>query len=263
MLFRKTGMPREGECVFCTVTKVQYHSVFAKLDEYERKSGMIHISEISPGRIRNINDYVKEGKVIICKILRINKERGHIDLSLRRVNESQRRAKVEERKQQVIAENIIQSYIQLHKDKNLEIKKLYLEISSPLLKQFPTLYAAFEDVVENDFNLVNAGLDKDLVTELEVIIRERIKPKQVNIISTLSVESYDSNGVDILNSLMKKVVAVNNEQLKVQFLGSGSFKCEITTPDYAQAESIYDEIESVLETELKGSTNTSYTLVRV
>jgi translation initiation factor 2 subunit 1 len=113
MLFQKQGMPQEGDVVFCTVTKVQYHSVFARLDEYDRKSGMIHISEVSPGRIRNINDYVKEGKVVICKVLRINESRGHIDLSLRRVNENQRRAKVEERKHQVIAENILQSYAQL------------------------------------------------------------------------------------------------------------------------------------------------------
>ncbi len=258
MLFVKKGMPSEGECVFCTVTKVQYHSVFASLDEYERKSGMIHISEISPGRIRNINDYVKEGKVVICKILRINKERGHIDLSLRRVNESQRRAKVEERKQQIIAENIVQSYAQLHK---LDVKRTYLDISKLLLESYSTLYAAFEDVVENDVSLAGNGLDKTLAQELEGIIRERIKPKQVSIVATLSLESYESNGVEIINDVMKKVVKVNGEQLKVQFLGSGSFKCEIVTPDYTQAEQIYSDIEAVLKDSVSG--NTSYNLVRV
>ena len=100
MLHKKKGFPNEGDILFCTITKVQYNSVFVTLDEYENKSGMIHISEISPGRIRNIRDYVKEGKVIICKVLRVKKDRGHIDLSLRRVNESQRREKVEARKQE-------------------------------------------------------------------------------------------------------------------------------------------------------------------
>ncbi|MCA9477932.1 MAG: S1 RNA-binding domain-containing protein [Nanoarchaeota archaeon] len=257
MLFQKKGMPQEGDCVFCTVTKVQYHSVFAKLDEYENKSGMIHISEISPGRIRNINEYVKEGKVVICKILRINKERGHIDLSLRRVNESQRRAKVEERKQQIIAENILQSYAQL---KKLDVKKVYKDVSTILLKSFPTLYAAFEDVVENENNLVDVGLDKDLAADLDVIIKERIKPKQVSIIATLSLESYDSDGVDIINGIMKQVVEVS-DHLKVQFLGSGSFKCEIITPDYAQAEEIYKEMETVVSGGIKGH-QTEYTLAR-
>ena len=58
MLYQKKGLPEESELVICTVTKIQYHSVFVKLDEFNH-SGMIHISEISPGRIRNIGDYVK------------------------------------------------------------------------------------------------------------------------------------------------------------------------------------------------------------
>ena len=68
MLYKKQGYPEEEELVLCTVTNVQHHSVFVNIDEYNL-SGMIHISEVSPGRIRNIRDYVKEGKVIVCKVL--------------------------------------------------------------------------------------------------------------------------------------------------------------------------------------------------
>ncbi|MBI2651000.1 hypothetical protein HYX01_00865 [Candidatus Woesearchaeota archaeon] len=52
MLLQKKGFPEEDELVMCTVLKVQYHSVLVGLDEYG-KNGMIHISEVSPGRIRN------------------------------------------------------------------------------------------------------------------------------------------------------------------------------------------------------------------
>ena len=89
MLFKKQGFPEEGELVLCTVTSVQFHSVFVDIDEYG-KGGMIHISEVSPGRIRNIRDFVREGKVIVCKVLKIHPDRGHIDLSLRRVSQAQR-----------------------------------------------------------------------------------------------------------------------------------------------------------------------------
>ena len=90
LLFRKKGLPEEEEIVICEVTKIYQNSVFANIIEYD-KSGMLHISEVSPGRIRNIYDYVKVGKIIICKILSVNKEKGHVDLSLRRVTESQKR----------------------------------------------------------------------------------------------------------------------------------------------------------------------------
>ena len=242
----KTGYPNEGDCVFCTVTKVQYNSVFVTLDEFDRKSGMIHISEVSPGRIRNINDYVKEGKVVICKVLRINKERGHIDLSLRRVNESQRRAKIEERKQQAISENIIKSYAQLH---NLELKPIYGVIAKVILEKYPSLYAAFEDVVENGSSLVNAGLDKSLADELEKLVKERIKPKQVEIEGTLTLTSYEPNGVDIINDLMEKVLTLS-EHLQLRFLGAGRFKIVVVAPEYAVAEKIVSDFENLVETSL-------------
>ena len=108
MLYKKKGMPEESDLVLTTITKIQFHSVFASLDEYEGKTGMIHISEISPGRIRNIFDFVREGKVVVCKVLKINPKLGHIDLSLRRVSEGQRRMKMDEMKQEQLAEKIIE-----------------------------------------------------------------------------------------------------------------------------------------------------------
>jgi len=257
MMHKKTGYPKEGEFLFCTVTKVQYNSVFVSLDEYERKSGMIHISEVSPGRIRNINDYVKEGKVIICKVLRVNKERGHIDLSLRRVNESQRRAKIEERKQQAIAENILKSYAQLH---NLDVQSVYDLIAHVILEKASSLYAAFEDVVENDISLETFGLDKSLAADLEKIIRERIKPKQVEINGTLKIESYESDGVDIVNSLMDSIMKIS-DMLKIRFLGAGRFKIEITAPDYSVAEDLLKKCLSIVDDHLK-NTQTIYSFER-
>jgi translation initiation factor 2 subunit 1 len=42
-----------------------------KIEEYG-KQGLIHISEVSPGRIRNIRDFVKEGKMVVCKVIKID-----------------------------------------------------------------------------------------------------------------------------------------------------------------------------------------------
>ncbi len=100
MAQKKQGFPEENEIVLCTVKKILPHGIFVSLDEYKSQEGLIHISEISPGRVRNIRDFVKEGKRIVCKILRVNKEKNHIDLSLRRVNQAQRINKNTEHKQE-------------------------------------------------------------------------------------------------------------------------------------------------------------------
>jgi translation initiation factor 2 alpha subunit (eIF-2alpha) len=71
----------EGTVVLCTVTKIVGTSVFVKLDDYNKEATII-TSEIAPGRIRNLRDYVVPNKKIVCKILRID-NKGQIDLSLR------------------------------------------------------------------------------------------------------------------------------------------------------------------------------------
>ena len=105
---KKKDYPEEADLVLCTVSKIYPHCVFVNIDDYSGKQGMIHISEVSPGRIRNIHDYVRMGKKVICKVLRVNLEKGHIDLSYRRVTESQRRNKVNELKQEQKAEKIVE-----------------------------------------------------------------------------------------------------------------------------------------------------------
>src|SRR3989344_5517774 len=106
----KKDLPDESEVVICTVKTILKDTIFISLDEYGNKEGLIHISEIAPGRIRNIRDYVKEGKKIVCLVLRVNKEKGHVDLSLRRASKSLRAAKNEsvkkEKKDKKIAAEI-------------------------------------------------------------------------------------------------------------------------------------------------------------
>ena len=69
----------EGEIVLCTVDKIVGTTVFVKI--YDEVDGTIVTSEIAPGRIRNLRNYVVPGKRIVCKILRISGNR--VNLSLR------------------------------------------------------------------------------------------------------------------------------------------------------------------------------------
>jgi translation initiation factor 2 alpha subunit (eIF-2alpha) len=70
-----------GDVVLCTVDRIVGTTVFVHIEG--NGEGSIILSEIAPGRIRNIRDYVVPKKKIICKVLRISGDR--IELSLRRV----------------------------------------------------------------------------------------------------------------------------------------------------------------------------------
>ncbi len=230
MLLKKKGIPEVSELVMCTVTSVQHHSVFCKLDEYENASGMIHISEVSPGRIRNIRDFVREGKVVVCKVLSVNREKGHIDLSLRRVTEAQQRNKTNELKQQQKAEKIVEFVA--HK---LKIKpELLLEtVASAILAHYTSLFACFADVVEGNANLEKYRIPKNIAEELTVTIRQRLKPAEVQIKGMLNLRSFDSEGVEIVREALKKSVS---EGVGLKYIGGGKYSIEVTAPDYKKAE---------------------------
>ena len=233
MYYHKTGFPEEDELVLCTVNNVQYNSVFVKLDDYD-KTGLIHISEVSPGRIRNLRDYVKPGKVIVCKVLRVNSQKGHIDVSLRRVNEAQRRNKVEERKSEQKAEKIIET---LAAHLKVEPKTLYAEIAKSLLPTYEMLTYAFTDVVENEAKLHDTGLDKKYADPLQALVIERIKPKEVSIEGDLTVSSYAIDGLDIVTETLI-AFEKTHENLDTRYLGAGKWRVTITAPEFKEAEEI-------------------------
>jgi translation initiation factor 2 subunit 1 len=234
MLYKKEGMPEEDEIVLCTVTNVQHHSVFAKLDEYG-KSGMIHISEVSPGRIRNLRDYVQVGKKVICKILRIDRVKGHIDLSLRRVSEGKRRKKNEEIKQEQKAEKIIET-VAKKLDKKLE--DVYEAISSKVFEKYEYIFECFNDIVENDFDLKKLGVEEKLADELTGIVKEKIKPAEVQIKGILTLNSTAVDGVEIIRKTLQRAVTIGKGNAEVTYAGAGRYNVVVKAPDYKTAEKI-------------------------
>jgi translation initiation factor 2 subunit 1 len=234
MLHKKTGFPQIDEIVLCTVTNVQYNSVFCSLDEYENKSGMIHISEVSAGRIRNIREYVAEGKKVICKVLNIDRERGHIDLSLRRVGEGQKREKNMTLKQEQRAENIIEH---LAKEQKKDVPAFYAQVAAPILEHYEYLFMAFEDIVEGKFSLKDTALDPKLAKLVEETVKERIKPKQVQIEGVFSITTHAENGLaKVKDALIKAREASKTGEIR--YLGAGKYKITVTAEEFKEAEKL-------------------------
>ncbi len=234
MLFKKQGFPEESELVLCTITSVQFHSVFVNIDDYN-KTGLIHISEVSPGRIRNIRDFVKEGKKIVCKVLRVSREKGHIDLSLRRVNESEKRRKIDEIKRQQNAEKIIEIAAE-----KIGIKKenLYEIISEAAAKRYASLHEFFEQSAADKSLLDSLGMGKDQLKLVEEIIKQRIKPSEVQISGKLKITTYAPNGIDTIKESLKKAEEAAKGEVSINYLGSGLYRFMLKAPDYKKAEKL-------------------------
>lgn len=70
-----------GDVVTGIVTGIQPYGAFVSLSDDTQ--GLIHISEITYGYVRDINDFLQVGQAVKVKVLEIDKKESKISLSLR------------------------------------------------------------------------------------------------------------------------------------------------------------------------------------
>ncbi|MBI2106548.1 translation initiation factor IF-2 subunit alpha [Candidatus Woesearchaeota archaeon] len=235
MLYKKQGLPEVGELVMCTVKKILPHSIFVDIEEYKME-GMIHISEIAPGRIRNLRDHVREGKQIVCKALNIYKEKGHVDLSLRRVNQSQRIKKVTEYKQEQKAEKILENAA---KELKISLEEIYKQAGNLIIEKYGALTPCFYEVVRDEVNLKDLKIPLKIEKVLTEKIKDKIQIPSVSVSSIVKLQSFSGNGIEDIKKTLKHIA---NYQASLSYLGAPNYKLIINAPDYKEAELVLKKI---------------------
>ena len=75
---------KEKDIITAKVTGIQEYGAFVNIDdEYD---GLIHISEISYGFVKNINDYVKIGDKIYAEVINIDSDSNQLRLSIKDID---------------------------------------------------------------------------------------------------------------------------------------------------------------------------------
>ncbi len=244
MFYKKKGLPEEGEYVLCTVKKILFHSVFVELDEYDKKEGMVHISEVSPGRIRNLRDFVEEGKKIICKVLRVRLDKGHVDLSLRRVSIAMKKKKSTEIKQEQKSEKIMELLAQ---KLSTNMKTLYEDFGNKVWEEYGGLNQFFQEVAIGEASLKDFGVPQKYADPLIEILKEKIKPPTVEVEKELELRSEASNGIELIKEALKKSTDLAKEKkynVNISYISAPRYRFKIYASDYKSAEKAIEEITS-------------------
>ena len=76
-----------GDLITATITKLATFGAFARLEE--GVEGLIHVSELTEGRVAHPSHVVKVGDVLTLRILRLEPDRRRLSLSLRRAEPSE------------------------------------------------------------------------------------------------------------------------------------------------------------------------------
>jgi len=231
----KVEFPEEGELVVSTVKNVKTFGAFVSLDEYEGKEGFIHITEVASGWIKYIRDYVREGQKIVCKVLRVDVSKGHVDLSLKQVNEHQRRAKIQQWKNEQKADKLL-SFVAERLNTQVEI--CYDKFGYELVEKFGTLHKAFEECVVDEKTLEREGFKGDWTKEFVQVAKDNIVPPFVQIDGVLELTCFARDGIELIKKALVDIEekGTGTTTVKVQCVGAPRYRVVVRATDYKIAE---------------------------
>jgi translation initiation factor 2 subunit 1 len=233
----RSGWPEESDLVVCTVKKVTDFGAFVELDEYAKKEGLIHISEVASGWVKYIRDHVREGQKIVCKVLYVDTAKHHIDLSLKDVNEHQRREKIQEWKNEQKAEKWIQYVAKTTKTEQEKLNKL-IEL---IYEKFGSVYSAFEKSRANGIStLTDLGISKEFAEAIKKVAEENLKKPQVEIAGYVDLTSSLPDGIEHIKKSLKAAGEIKEENIRIDisYTGAPRYRIHVIAPDYKKAESI-------------------------
>ncbi len=227
--------PLEDELVVCTVKRVLDYGAFVTLDEYQDKEGFIHIAEIASGWVKYIGNHIREKAKVVTKVLRVDPRREHIDLSLKRVNDHQKRAKIQEWRRNT---KMLKLFELLSKRIEKELKLCYREFGFSLMEKYGSLYNSFEAVSINNNVLEEDGFQGDWVEHFVDIARTNITPPYVSISEKIYLFSPAPNGVEHVKEAIGSVIKNSEENVKITYVGAPEYRISVIARDYKNAESV-------------------------
>ncbi|MEL4305646.1 translation initiation factor IF-2 subunit alpha [Methanococcoides sp. LMO-2] len=229
--------PESGDFVVCTVKNVVDFGAYTTLEEYGGKEGFIHISEIKAGWVKYVRDYVREGQKIVCKVLDVDPNRRHIDLSLKDVNEHQKRAKIQDWKNEQKAEKWLQFVAE---DTKTNPKKME-EVRSILMEEFGSCYTGFEEAAISGKEAFDGiGISKKLAAKIAEIAQENIKLPFVDIAGYVDLTSNGPDGIEVIKKALKSATKIKEDDVRINvtYTGAPRYRIKIIAPDYKTAESV-------------------------
>ncbi|KAF9103340.1 hypothetical protein BGX29_003472 [Mortierella sp. GBA35] len=206
--------PEVDDLVMVNVRHIAEMGAYVQLLEYDNIEGMILLSELSRRRIRSIQKLIRVGKNEVVVVLRVDKEKGYIDLSKRRVSATDI-AKCEERYNKSKAVHSIMSTVAKKENKDLEA--LYEQLAWPLYAKYGHAYDAFKAAL-NEPEKVFEGLDIVESTKEELLnnIKRRLTPQPIKIRADIEVTCFDYEGIDAIKIAFKEAEAQSLPEVPIR-----------------------------------------------
>lgn len=212
--FYENKYPEVDEVVMVNVQEIAEMGAYVKLLEYDNIEGMVLLSELSRRRIRSIQKLIRVGKNEVAVVLRVDKEKGYIDLSKRRVS-AEDIVKCDERYNKSKA---VHSILRHCAEKfNVPLETLYQTLGWPLSRKYGHAYDAFKFSITDPsiFEEVESPTP-EILEELKLYISRRLTPQAIKIRADIEVSCFSYEGIEAIKKSLRTAEDVSTEQMQVK-----------------------------------------------
>lgn len=230
-MVKKRGLPQLGELVVCTIVKINPNSAYAHIEEYDRE-GMIHISEISSGWVKDIRKHVKQGQTGVAKVMRIE---DVISLSLKRVDMRQENERLKEFRLSQRAEKMLELAA---KQLGKTLEQAYNEVGYMLQENFGSLYEAFRVALQNPKQLKDRGVPEQWIAPLKELAEKNIELKEFEFRARLTARTTEPDGITRIRKMLQEAEAMG---LKVHYIAAPEYLVKYRTKNAKKGEKDFGE----------------------
>lgn len=236
-------MPQVNDLVLAKVKKILPYGAFCSMDEYGNREAFLHISEVAPRWIKNIHEFLHEGQNLVCKVHRINPEKDQVDISLKRVSESEKKRKVKVVRFEKRAKKLFEVASKAAKASDEDIAKTKLALE----EKFTNLIEAFEALSEEgESALDEVDIPKSMHDSLVEIAKKSIKKSKAILREVIQIASYAPDGVEIVKKVVGSIKEPAGCELDIHYLGAPRYQVTLTAADYKQGQKHLDKINKAL-----------------
>ncbi|KAI9739260.1 MAG: eukaryotic translation initiation factor 2 subunit alpha [Cirrosporium novae-zelandiae] len=208
--FYEEKYPNIDDFVMVNVKQIAEMGAYVKLLEYDNIDGMILLSELSRRRIRSIQKLIRVGRNEVVVVLRVDKEKGYIDLSKRRVSPEDI-VKCEERYNKSKTVHSIMRHVA--EKTQTPIESLYQNIGWPLNKKYGHAIDAFKLSITNPDVWNEVTFPNEVVREeLQSYISKRLTPSPTKVRADVEVTCFNYEGIDAVKDALRTAEANNTPQ---------------------------------------------------
>lgn len=211
-------LPEANSMVMVRVNKVEEYGAFVSLLEYNNIEGMILSSEVSRKRIRSIHKHLRIGKQDVMQVLRVDKDKGYIDLSKKYVTEEDVREATERFAKSKTVHSIMKHVAVTC---NIGLEDLLKEIAWPLYEEYENeegtghALTGLQDILLEEGKLDKYTIADEVKKTLLKEITHRLAEQPVKVQARIEVTCFTEEGIDAIKPALLAGKAVGDEKRPV------------------------------------------------